>query len=129
MSEALVSNTHWLTAVHDITSGAPVSIKGYLQNTSAFLSSGAICFCERVENNGKQRQNFHTMCSPCKHNLKLEDSYELCVICLGAAHARSALEVMHYDKFMVRKLHSRLSLISREEGKAPAPCRSGPVAT
>lgn len=120
----------WLTAVHDVASGAPANIRGCLQNTSSALSSGAVCF-EWVDSkiaNGSM--SFSHCVSPCRRFLTPEDSPELCVICLGLEHTHAAFEgagCTHCDEFIVRKLWSCLSLFSRGEGQSPAPRGSGPA--
>ncbi len=51
--------------------------------------------------------------------------------CLGAQHARSALEgagCAHCDRFTVKQLRSRLAMFTEDGGQASAPRGAGPAA-
>ncbi len=68
---------------------------------------------------------------PCQRFLTPDDTHDLCVMCLGEEHARSVLEGIecaHCELFSLGKLHSRMSLFSRELGQSSAPRGSGPAA-
>ncbi len=68
---------------------------------------------------------------PChKRYLTPDDTHDLCVFCLGEEHARNVLEgaiCVHCEFFSMRKLCSRLSLFSREEGQPSASRGSRPT--
>ncbi|KAI2665725.1 Lamina-associated polypeptide 2, isoform alpha [Labeo rohita] len=74
---------------------------------------------------------FRKCVDPCPRYLTPDDTHDLCVFCLGEEHARDVLEgavCVHCELFPMRKLRSRLSLFSREEGQPPVPRGSGPSA-
>ncbi|KAL0152305.1 hypothetical protein M9458_052028 [Cirrhinus mrigala] len=74
---------------------------------------------------------FRKCADPCPRYLTPDDTHDLCVFCLGKEHARDVLEgavCVHCELFPMRKLRSRLSLFSREEGQLPVPRGSGPSA-
>ncbi|KAL0158365.1 hypothetical protein M9458_046441, partial [Cirrhinus mrigala] len=74
---------------------------------------------------------FRKCADPCPRYLTPDDTHDLCVFCLGEEHAHNVLEgavCVHCELFPMRKLRSRLSLFSREEGQPPVPCGSGPSA-
>lgn len=59
----------------------------------------------------------------CERFLTPGDTHNLCVLCLGEEHARSALEgagCAICERFSMRTLRSHLSLFSREEGQSSA---------
>ncbi len=61
-----------------------------------------------------------------------DDTHDCCVFCLGEEHARGVFEgaiCVHCELFSMRKLRSRLSLVSRKEGQPSASRDSGPTAT
>ncbi len=72
---------------------------------------------------------FRRSVDPCQRCLALDDTHDLCVMCLGEEHVRSVLEGMecvHCEPFFYgKKLRSRLSLFSRELGRSSAPPRLG----
>ncbi len=59
-------------------------------------------------------KRFRRCVDPCQRCLTLDDTHDLCVMCLGEEHARSVLEGMecvHCEPFFCgKKLRSRLSL-------------------
>lgn len=66
---------------------------------------------------------------PCPRYLTGGDTHSLCVNCLGAQHARSALEgadCEHCEALPIRVLRSRLAVFD-EAGQARAPRGSGPA--
>ncbi|KAL0199471.1 hypothetical protein M9458_008011, partial [Cirrhinus mrigala] len=74
---------------------------------------------------------FRKCVDPCPRYLTPDDTHDLCVFCLGEEHARDVLEgavCVHCELFPMRKLRSRLSLFSREEGQPSVPRSSGPSA-
>ncbi len=75
------------------------------------------------------RQCFRLCASPCPRFITGGDTHSLCVACLGAKHARSALEgadCSHCVRMSMRSLHSRRALF--EVGAlTSAPCGSGPT--
>ncbi|KAL0169000.1 hypothetical protein M9458_037222, partial [Cirrhinus mrigala] len=74
---------------------------------------------------------FRKCADPCPRYLTPDDTHDLCVFCLGEEHAHDVLEgavCVHCELFPMRKLRSRLSLFSREEGQLPVPRGSGPSA-
>ncbi len=75
------------------------------------------------------RQCFRLCASPCPRFITGGDTHSLCVACLGAKHARSALEgadCSHCVRMSMRSLHSRRVLF--EVGAlTSAPCGSGPT--
>ncbi len=64
-------------------------------------------------------KRFRRCVDPCQRCLTLDDTHDLCVMCLGEEHARSVLEGMecvHCEPFFCgKKLRSRLS-----RGSGPA---------
>lgn len=51
-------------------------------------------------------------CSPCNIFITPDDTHNLCVICLGVEHTRSALKgagCAHCDHFTVKKVHLELT--------------------
>lgn len=69
---------------------------------------------------------FRRCISPCP------EGHELCVLCLGAEHARSALEgadCEHCEHFNMRKPRSRLTLFDDQGTFISALRGSGPTAT
>lgn len=67
---------------------------------------------------------FRKCVPPCQRYLTLEDTYDLCVICLVEDHASSVLEqaeCVDCEVFSTNKHCSRLSIFSRELGQASAP--------
>ncbi len=74
-------------------------------------------------------KHFRRCVDPCQRCLTLDDTHDLCVMCLGEEHARSVLEGMeciHCEPFFCgKKLRSRLSLFLERIG---AIIRSGPAA-
>ncbi|KAI2647461.1 Uronate isomerase [Labeo rohita] len=74
---------------------------------------------------------FRKCADPCPRFLTPDDTHDLCVFCLGEEHARDILEgavCVHCERFPMKKLRSRLSLFSREEGQPPVSRSSGPSA-
>lgn len=74
---------------------------------------------------------FRKCLPPCPRFLTPEDTYDLCVMCLGEECARSVLEgseYTHCDKLSIRKLPSHLSLFSRDEGQVSVSRSSGSAA-
>ncbi|KAI2653751.1 Lamina-associated polypeptide 2, isoform alpha [Labeo rohita] len=74
---------------------------------------------------------FRKCADPCPRFLTPDDTHDLCVFCLGEEHARDILEgavCVHCERFPMKKLRSRLSLFSREEGQPPVSRGSGPSA-
>ncbi len=75
--------------------------------------------------------SFKRCVPPCERYITPSDSHELCVVCLGAQHARSALEgagCAHCDRFSVKQLRSRLALFTEDGSQASAPRGAGPAA-
>ncbi len=57
-------------------------------------------------------KRFRRCVDPCQRCLTLDDTHDLCVMCLGEEHARSVLEGMecvHCEPFSVGKAVKRLS--------------------
>ncbi len=84
---------------------------------------------------GKQEsdnQHFRLCVSPCPHFITGGDTHIFCFACLGAEHARSALEgadCPHCVRMSMRTLRSRRALFEEEE-EGPltsAPRGSGPT--
>ncbi len=74
------------------------------------------------------KQRFRLCVPPCPRFVTGGDTHSLCVVCLGAEHARSALEgdCPHCVRLSMRMLHSRRALF--EEGAlASVPHGSGPA--
>ncbi len=66
---------------------------------------------------------FRKCVDPCLCYLTPDDTHDYCVFCLGEEHARDVLEgaiCVHCELFSMRKLCSRLSLFSSNEGQPPA---------
>ncbi len=69
---------------------------------------------------------FRLCASPCPRFITGGDTHSLCVACLGAEHARSALEGAHCVRMSTRSLRSRRALF--EEGALTSvPRGSGPT--
>ncbi|KAL0165643.1 hypothetical protein M9458_037487, partial [Cirrhinus mrigala] len=67
---------------------------------------------------------------PCSRYISSGDTHALCVACLGAEHAASALEggdCPHCDVLPMRLLHSRKALFSAEGAFTSVPRGSGPA--
>ncbi len=78
-------------------------------------------------------KRFRRCVDPCQRCLTLDDTHDLCVMCLGEEHARSVLEGMecvHCEPFFCGKKSSALGcpVFSREFGRSSAPRGSGPAA-
>ncbi len=78
-------------------------------------------------------KRFRRCVDPCQRCLTLDDTHNLCVMCLGEEHACSVLEGMecvHCEPFFCgKKLRSRLSLFLERIGAIICPPRSsGPAA-
>ncbi len=59
-------------------------------------------------------KRFRRCVDPCQHCLTLDDTHDLCVMCLGEEHARSVLEGMecvHCEPFFCGK-KAQLSVVS-----------------
>ncbi len=55
------------------------------------------------------KKRFRRCVDPCQHCPTLDDTHDLCVICLGEEHARSVLECVHCEPFFCgKKLRSQL---------------------
>lgn len=68
--------------------------------------------------------------APCPHRIAMEDSHELCVLCLGTEHARAALtgsDCVHCQRLTITKLRSRLAVFTNLGTRASAHRVSGPV--
>lgn len=75
--------------------------------------------------------SFKKCVHPYHRFLTPNDTHEMCVVCLGKEHVRSVLEravCVHCECFPLRKLHSRLSLFSRESRQSSVHHGSGPDA-
>ncbi len=74
-------------------------------------------------------KRFRRCVDPCQRCLTLDDTHDLCVMCLGEEHARSVLEGMqcvHCEPFFCgKKLRSRLSLFLERIGAIICPPRLG----
>ncbi len=72
-------------------------------------------------------KRFSRCVDPCQRCLTLDDTHDLCVMCLGEEHARSVLEGMecvHCEPFFCgKKLRSRLSLFLERIGAIICPRR------
>ncbi len=72
-------------------------------------------------------KRFRRCVDPCQRCLTLDDTHDLCVMCLGEEHARSVLEGMecvHCEPFFCgKKLRSRLSLFLERIGAIICPPR------
>ncbi len=70
-------------------------------------------------------KRFRRCVDPCQRCLTLDDTHDLCVMCLGEEHARSVLEGMecvHCENFFCgKKLRSRLSLFLERIGAIICP--------
>ncbi len=70
-------------------------------------------------------KRFRRCVDPCQRCLTLDDTHDLCVMCLGEEHARSVLEGMecvHCEHFFCgKKLRSRLSLFLERIGAIICP--------
>ncbi len=77
-------------------------------------------------------KRFRRCVDPCQRCLTLDDTHDLCVMCLGKEHARSVLEGMecvHCEHFFCgKKLRSRLSRFLERIGAIICPRGSGPAA-
>ncbi len=104
--------------------------KGACGTHHSLFSFRGPCFWS-VSRNMSVEKRFRRCVDPCQHCLTLDDTHDLCVMCLGEEHARSVLEGMecvHCEPFFCgKKLRSRLSIFLRELGQSSAPRRSGPA--
>ncbi len=70
-------------------------------------------------------KRFRRCVDPCQRCLTLDDTHDLCVMCLGEEHVRSVLEGMecvHCEPFFCgKKLRSRLSLFLERIGAIICP--------
>ncbi len=70
-------------------------------------------------------KRFRRCVDPCQRCLTLDDTHDLCVMCLGEEHARSVLEGMecvHCEPFFCgKKLRSWLSLFLERIGAIICP--------
>ncbi len=70
-------------------------------------------------------KRFRRCVDPCQRCLTLDDTHDLCVMCLGEEHARSVLEGMecvHCEHFFCgKKLRFRLSLFLERIGAIICP--------
>ncbi len=77
-------------------------------------------------------KRFRRCVDPCQRCLTLDDTHDLCVMCLGEEHARSVLEGMecvHCEPFSVGKSSALgCPVFLRELGRSSAPRGSGPAA-
>ncbi len=77
-------------------------------------------------------KRFRRCVDPCQRCLTLDDTHDLCIMCLGEEHARSVLEGMSafiVSLFSVGKSSALgCPFFSRELGRSSAPRRSGPAA-
>ncbi len=77
-------------------------------------------------------KRFRRCVDPCQRCLTLDDTHDLCVMCLGEEHARSVLERMecvHCEHFSVGKSSALgCPFFSRELGRSSGPRGSGPAA-
>ncbi len=105
---------------------------------SFFRSRLFVCACvtgrkkkEKKRKESMSERSFKRCVPPCERYITPSDSHELCVTCLGAQHARSALEgagCAHCDRFTVKQLCSRLALFTEDGSQASAPRGAGPAA-
>ncbi|KAI2646866.1 Transposon Ty3-G Gag-Pol polyprotein [Labeo rohita] len=83
---------------------------------------------EKTKNVGKP--GFRACVPPCSRYISSGDAHALCVACLGAEHAASALEggdCPHCDVLPMRLLRSRKALFSAEGAFTSVPRGSGPA--
>ncbi len=76
-------------------------------------------------------KTFKKCVDPCLHYLTLDDTYNLCIFCLGDEHARDVLEgeiCVHCELLSMKKLCSHLSLFPSKEWQPSAYRDSGPIA-
>ncbi len=104
------------------------SIKGHLWNTHPLFSFRGPCFWS-VSRNMSVEKRFRRCVDPCQRCLTLDDTHDLCVMCLGEEHARSVLEGMecvHCEPFFCGK-KAPLSVVpfSRENWGDHLPPRLG----
>ncbi|CAM4567192.1 unnamed protein product [Leuciscus chuanchicus] len=76
-----------------------------------------------------QQRSYRKSVHPCPRYIPDGDSHNLCVSCLGAGHARSALEGVeceHCERLPLSTLRSRLALFN-QSGQLCAPRGAGPA--
>lgn len=102
-----------------------MSIKEHLQCTSSafYLQEPFVCISTlKVIIMDKHLRKPFRKCVPmCPRFLTLEDTHNLCYMCMVEKHVHSVLEgseCAHCEKFTMSELHSRLTLLSRDEGQA-----------
>lgn len=77
-------------------------------------------------------KHFKKCVNTCPRFLTIDNTHDLCIICLGKKHALSVLEgavCVHCERFLMKKLRSHVSLFLRKERQASVPCGLDPALT
>ncbi len=86
---------------------------------------------DRSKKEGESSSRFRSCVPPCGRYMVPGDAHDLCVVCLGAEHARSVLEradCVHCERLSMHLLCSRKALFDAEEAFTSVSRGAGPAA-
>lgn len=108
-----------MATVYNVTASATVRYKRATREHVILFFVFRDCLFEVRSNVMACDKCFRKCVDPCLRFLTPDDTHDLCIMCVGEEHACSVLVgavSAHCECFLLRKVHSHLSLFSREEG-------------